>query len=71
MNNDDRTNLIRRVSELEGLTDREHSALLGLLREGKTYGLVWEDKPEAAESSCNRAATGCTPNCRLRIQQIR
>lgn len=49
MNNDDRTNLIRRVSELEGLTDRERSTLLGLLRKGKTYGLVWEDKPEAAE----------------------
>ena len=27
MNNNDRTNLIRRVSELEGLTDRGRSAL--------------------------------------------
>ena len=49
MNNNDRINLIRRVSELEGLTDRERSALLGLLRESKSYGLVWEDKPEAVE----------------------
>ena len=49
MNNNDRINLIRRISGLEGLTDRERSALLGLLRESKTYGLVWEDKPEAVE----------------------
>jgi len=31
------------------LTDDEGSALLGLLREHKTYGLVWEDKPEEVE----------------------
>ena len=49
MNHNDRINLIRRISELEGLTDHERSALLGLLRESKTYGLVWEDKPEAVE----------------------
>ena len=49
MNNNDRINLIRRIYQLEGLTDRERSALLGLLRESKTYGLVWEDKPEAVE----------------------
>ena len=49
MNNNDRINLIHCISELEGLTDRERSALLGLLRESKTYGLVWEDKPEAVE----------------------
>ena len=49
MNNNDRINLIHRIGELEGLTDRERSALLGLLRESKTYGLVWEDKPEAVE----------------------
>lgn len=34
---------------LEGLTDEEKSALLGLLRSHKKYGLVWEDKPEAVE----------------------
>ena len=49
MNNNDRINLIHRISELEGLTDRERSALLGLLRADKAYGLVWEDKPEAVE----------------------
>ena len=49
MNNNDRINLIHRISELEGLTDRERSTLLGLLRADKAYGLVWEDKPEAVE----------------------
>lgn len=49
MNNNDRINLIHRISEIEGLSDKERSALLGLLRESKTYGLVWEDKPEAVE----------------------
>ena len=49
MNNNDRINLIHRISQLEGLTDRERSALLGLLRADKAYGLVWEDKPEKVE----------------------
>lgn len=49
MNRNDRTNLIRRISEIEGLTDKERSTLLGLLRKSKSYGLVWEDKPEAVE----------------------
>lgn len=45
----ERHNLIDRIRTLEGLTDDERSALLGLLRESKTYGLVWEDKPEEVE----------------------
>lgn len=49
MNSNDRANLIKRVNTLEGLTDKERCALLGLLRENKTYGLVWEDKPEDVE----------------------
>ena len=49
MNNSDRINLIHRISQLEGLTDRERSTLLGLLRADKAYGLVWEDKPEEVE----------------------
>ena len=49
MNSNERTNLIRRISEIEGLTDSERSTLLGLLRESRPYGLVWEDKPEAVE----------------------
>ena len=49
MNSKDRSDLIKRISDIEGLTDKERSALLGLLRENKTYGLVWEDKPEDIE----------------------
>lgn len=45
----ERHNLIGRIKTVEGLTDDERSALLGLLRESKTYGLVWEDKPEEVE----------------------
>lgn len=45
----DRHKLIDRINTLEGLTDDERSAFLGLLREHKTYGLVWEDKPEDVE----------------------
>lgn len=45
----DRHKLIERINTLEGLTDDERSALLGLLREHKTFGLVWEDKPELVE----------------------
>ena len=45
----ERRKLIDRIKTIEGLTDDERSALLGLLRESKTYGLVWEDKPEEVE----------------------
>ena len=49
MNSNERTNLIRRITEIKGLTDSERSTLLGLLREIRPYGLVWEDKTEKAE----------------------
>lgn len=49
MNVTDRHKLIERINTLEGLTADERSALLGLLNEKKTYGLVWEDKPEEVE----------------------
>lgn len=45
----DRLKLIDRIKTLDGLTDEERSSLLGLLHESKTYGLVWEDKPEDVE----------------------
>ena len=41
--------LIEKIKELEGLSNDEKSALLGLLRSHKKYGLVWEDKPEDVE----------------------
>lgn len=43
--------LIRKVQTLEGITDDERAALLGLLRSSRTYGLVWEDKPEDIEET--------------------
>lgn len=45
----DKNKLITRIKTLEGLTNDERAALLGLLNETKTYGLVWEDKPEEVE----------------------
>ncbi len=46
----DRHKLIDRINTLEGLTDDERSALLGLLREHKTYGLVWKINPKKSSS---------------------
>lgn len=43
--------LIRKLQTLEGITDDERAALLGLLRTNQTYGLVWEDKPEDIEET--------------------
>ncbi len=45
----DKIKLADRIRSIEGLTDDERSALLGLLNDTKTYGLVWEDKPEEVE----------------------
>lgn len=45
----DKTALIERIQKIEGFSIEERSALLGLLRSHKKYGLVWEDKPEDVE----------------------
>ena len=45
----DKTELIKKLRDLEGLTNEEKSNLIGLLRQHKKYGLVWEDKPEDVE----------------------
>ncbi len=45
----DKSELISKLQTLEGLTVDERSSLIGLLREHKKYGLVWEDKPEDVE----------------------
>ena len=44
-----KSELISKLQTLEGLTNDERSSLIGLLREHKKYGLVWEDKPEDVE----------------------
>ncbi len=45
----DKTGLAKRINAAEGLSNEDKAALLDLLRSHKKYGLVWEDKPEAAE----------------------
>ncbi|MBQ8096784.1 MAG: site-specific DNA-methyltransferase [Prevotella sp.] len=45
----DKSELISKLQTLEGLSVDERSSLIGLLREHKKYGLVWEDKPEDVE----------------------
>lgn len=44
----DKEELTRKIREAEGLSNEDKSALLGLLNEKKTYGLVWEDSTEDA-----------------------
>lgn len=44
-----REKLIEKIRQLEGLTDDERAALLELANTKKSYGLVWEDKPEDVE----------------------
>lgn len=44
-----KTELARKIKELNGLSKEDKSALLELLHSQKKYGLVWEDKPEEAE----------------------
>ncbi len=41
--------MVKKIQELDGLSNDEKSALLGILRAHKKYGLVWEDKPEDVE----------------------
>ena len=41
--------LISKIKTLEGLTNEEKADLIGLLRQHKKYGLVWEDKVEDVE----------------------
>ena len=44
-----KTDLISKLKTIEGLTNEECANLIGLLREHKKYGLVWEDKEEDVE----------------------
>ena len=46
----DRQKLANVIRSLEGVDDEVKSQLMGLLNEKKSYGLVWEDKPEDAEA---------------------
>ena len=46
---DFKKDLLAKIKQLAGLTDNERSELVKLLNDTKKYGLIWEDKPEAAE----------------------
>lgn len=46
----DKYKLVSKLKTLSGLTNEERSALIGLLKSHKKYGLVWENKPEAVEN---------------------
>ena len=41
--------LIRKIKEIEALTNEEKSELIELVNTQKRYGLVWEEKPEEVE----------------------
>lgn len=50
MNATDKAKLIDRVRSIEGLTDDERAALLGLLNESKTYGLFGKINPKKSRN---------------------
>lgn len=45
----DKSALVDKIKNIEGLTNDEKADLIGLLRSHKKYGLVWEDKKEDVE----------------------
>lgn len=45
----DKIELVKKIRNLDGLTNDEKANLIGLLNSYKKYGLVWEDKPEDVE----------------------
>lgn len=44
-----RTDLIQKLKQLEGISQDERAYLINLVNTKKKYGLVWEDKPEDVE----------------------
>ncbi|TAN15225.1 MAG: site-specific DNA-methyltransferase [Chitinophagaceae bacterium] len=44
-----KTELIQKVKDIEGLSQDEKAYLINLVNTKKKYGLVWEDKPEEVE----------------------
>ena len=45
----DKSALVDKIKNIEGLTNDEKADLIGLLRSHKKYGLVWEEKKEDVE----------------------
>lgn len=44
-----KTEIIQKIKQLEGLSNDEKAYLVNLVNTKKKYGLVWEDKPEDVE----------------------
>ena len=44
-----KTDLIHKIKQLEGISQDERAYLINLVNTKKKYGLVWEDKPEDVE----------------------
>lgn len=44
-----KVDLIRKIKDIDALTNEEKSELIELINTQKRYGLVWEDKPEEVE----------------------
>ncbi len=51
MRNADMQELIARILKAPGFSNEEKSQMIDSLRKTKKYGLVWENKPEAAEEN--------------------
>jgi adenine-specific DNA-methyltransferase len=49
-----KTDLIHKLKQLEGLTPDEKATLINLVNTNKKYGLVWEDKPEDVEEKLRK-----------------
>ena len=50
-----KTDLIQKIKQLEGITADERSFLINLVNTKKKYGLVWEDKPEDVEEQLRQS----------------
>lgn len=57
----------QRIQTLEGLSDDERAALLQLAAEGRSYGLVWEDREEAVEERLREELPVLVEDASLRI----
>lgn len=44
-----KTEIIQKIKQIEGLSNDERAYLVELVNTKKKYGLVWEDKPEDVE----------------------
>ena len=63
----DRAALRQRIQTLEGLSDDERAALLQIVAEGRSYGLVWEDREEAVEERLRDELPVLVEDASLRI----